>query len=110
MLLKQLGIVYPVLLCLVTVTLPVMAVEVRAGSVVVDTDDDGDVYVNAGGTEVYVPNQRYYPRSKYRPSSRYRYPSYYCKYGSSSNQYRTRSSWSGRTVMRSSVYSSQCRY
>jgi hypothetical protein len=108
--LKRLGIVYTVLACLVAVTLPATAVEVRAGNVIVDTDDDGEIYVNTGGTEVYVPSRRYYPRSKYRPSSRYR-RSYYCGgYGDSVSYYRTRSSGSGRTITRSTTYSSQCRY
>jgi hypothetical protein len=110
---KQLSLFFGILTFLVSMTLPAVGLEVRAGDVIVETGTDGDTYVDTGSTQVYLPAQRYYPSSRYRRSWRYRrsYPySSYCRsYGRTVSRQRVQTSWSGRTVMRSSTYSSQCR-
>jgi hypothetical protein len=109
---KQLSLFSGILTFLVAMTLPAVGLEVRAGDVVVETGADGGTYVDTGSTQVYIPSHSYYPNSRYRRSWRYRsspYSSYCRSYGSTISRQQVRSSWSGRTVMRSSTYSSQCR-
>lgn len=87
-------------------------IEVRAGSVRVNTSRDGGIYVNSGRTNIIVPSIRSNPVN--RLPNRNRYQSINCsRYRNSGYQQYSQQSTqiydSGRTVVQSSVYTNRCR-
>ena len=104
--LKQLTLVLATLAFLLPTLANAREVDVRAGDVSIQTNKYGDIYVDTGGTSIYVPDNNSsiytYPRRRSYYWRRYRYTN--CSSSSTYSQQSTQTTTTGRgTVMQTSV-------